>query len=293
MRGPKIDDWAQDKRQWVEQQDRNGRDPEGETYWLEFQDAFNEAYADGNRESDAVHELLKLRMQGTDLDTYNAKFSQLLLRSQWGHPDAGATKRLYQEGLPKQLWNTIIYLVHPKPDTLEEWKEAARRMHKAWMETQQTVQRRGILDGIMQTPRRTNWQQGQGQQRRRDPNAMDVDAAQTTPVRTKLTPELREKLRKAGCCFYCRQPGHMSFDCPNRPGRSGNNQRPPAKARNAEMEPTTPATANKDTTAPMPSTKFTPADFAKGFLNMSEEDRIKMHQIITGVQYESPIASDF
>ena len=33
----------------------------------------------------------------------------------------------------------------------------------------------------------------------------------------KLTPEERDRLRKMGSCFYCRQPGHMAGQCPKKP----------------------------------------------------------------------------
>jgi len=47
---------------------------------------------------------------------------------------------------------------------------------------------------------------------------MDVDKKKSTTVRTqnlpKLTPQLRDELRKKGACFRCRKPGHMSCECP-------------------------------------------------------------------------------
>src|SRR5882724_3652429 len=47
---------------------------------------------------------------------------------------------------------------------------------------------------------------------------MDVDKKKSTTVRTqnlpKLTPQIRDELRKKGACFRCRKPGHMSRECP-------------------------------------------------------------------------------
>jgi Zinc knuckle len=38
----------------------------------------------------------------------------------------------------------------------------------------------------------------------------------------KLTEEQREKLRKEGLCFYCKEKGHLAFDCPKKTGKSLN-----------------------------------------------------------------------
>ncbi len=45
----------------------------------------------------------------------------------------------------------------------------------------------------------------------KDPNAMDVDSADVRPK--KLNNEERERLRKSGSCFRCRQKGHMANQC--------------------------------------------------------------------------------
>jgi dUTP pyrophosphatase len=46
------------------------------------------------------------------------------------------------------------------------------------------------------------------------PAPMEIDTI--TPRFKKLTDEEREKLRRAGACFACRQPGHMANQCPRR-----------------------------------------------------------------------------
>lgn len=49
-------------------------------------------------------------------------------------------------------------------------------------------------------------------------DAMEVDSiSRTEPGKiAKLTPELREKLRKEGKCFFCRESGHMVKNCPKK-----------------------------------------------------------------------------
>jgi len=52
----------------------------------------------------------------------------------------------------------------------------------------------------------------------RDPNAMDVDA---------MTLEERSSLMKKGACFYCKECGHISKECPRKQNR--NYGRPPVQ----------------------------------------------------------------
>ena len=47
----------------------------------------------------------------------------------------------------------------------------------------------------------------------------------------RLTNEERETLRKKGGCFYCRQPGHMASECPQRP-----KPKPKPRFNNMEVE---------------------------------------------------------
>ena len=43
-----------------------------------------------------------------------------------------------------------------------------------------------------------------------------VITAPLTVTKTRLTPALREQLRKEGKCYYCREAGHMLANCPLR-----------------------------------------------------------------------------
>ena len=40
---------------------------------------------------------------------------------------------------------------------------------------------------------------------------------------TKLTPELRQQLIREGKCLYCRKPGHIAINCPNKQGATSPN----------------------------------------------------------------------
>jgi Zinc knuckle len=69
---------------------------------------------------------------------------------------------------------------------------------------------------------RSQWQRRFGQRGQggssssRDPNAMDVDAITT---RNPLSEEEKKWLMAEGRCFFCKQQGHMSRNCPKKPSR--------------------------------------------------------------------------
>jgi Zinc knuckle len=48
--------------------------------------------------------------------------------------------------------------------------------------------------------------------KRRDPNAMDVDAVRVL----SLEQDKKQKLRKEGKCFLCEKQGHLMRDCPKK-----------------------------------------------------------------------------
>src|SRR5882724_4470302 len=87
----------------------------------------------------------------------------------------------------KSTWDLQTHI-----DTLREWETS----HQSYQGFTPFQSRQSLSQGI----------------------PMDVDKKKSTTVRTqnlpKLTPQLREELRKKGACFRCRKPGHMSCECP-------------------------------------------------------------------------------
>ena len=57
---------------------------------------------------------------------------------------------------------------------------------------------------------------------RKDPNAMDIDVV--TRTYNTMTNEERTELMKKGLCFWCKKPGHLSRNCPDKKGKT-----PPAQ----------------------------------------------------------------
>jgi Zinc knuckle len=122
-------------------------------------------------------------------------------------------------------------------DTMPQWQQAA------WDEMRKYLAKKAILSfhpqmgnqGSLGT--RNQWQRrfgqrGQGGSASHDPNAMDVD---TISTRNPLSKEEKKWLMAEGRCFFCKQQGHMSRNCPKKPSRS--NATNPQPSRNAPPPP--------------------------------------------------------
>jgi hypothetical protein len=61
-----------------------------------------------------------------------------------------------------------------------------------------------------------------GGTKRKDPNAMEVDAIHTETTRANcLSDEERQRLLKEGRCFNCKKLGHMMCTCPDKQRMTG------------------------------------------------------------------------
>src|SRR6266852_5690971 len=89
------------------------------------------------------------------------------------------------------------------PDTLTAWTRLARKYHARWAMSR-AFRYAGKQKGGKDKPR---WNpQSSNKEKRRDPDAMDVDF-------TQLGLEERERLMKSGSCFRCKKQGHRSQEC--------------------------------------------------------------------------------
>jgi NAD-dependent SIR2 family protein deacetylase len=77
-------------------------DPKDENLWKEFEKAFDVAFTDLVDQQQAHQQLINLKMQGGDLDTYTANFNHLAKRAGFKHDKKGAME-LYKQGLNVRL----------------------------------------------------------------------------------------------------------------------------------------------------------------------------------------------
>jgi hypothetical protein len=103
------------KRGWVRETN--------EVIWNEFEAAFQAVWTDTSKKQNTYDQLMKLTMQGWDIDTYVATFNRLALAAGWALDNKGTIMR-FREGLNK--------MVHSKaldrdkiPHTMDEWKATA------------------------------------------------------------------------------------------------------------------------------------------------------------------------
>jgi hypothetical protein len=143
-------------------------------------------------------------MKGLNVDVYIATFTRLATAAEF-ELDSKALVGRFQSGLTERVHRRILNRENI-PKTLDEWKEAARKeiVRISEIDNANFKNRRFI-------PHDTNTYQNNAP-KNNAPVPMDVDA--TTIPFQKLTDADREKYRKEGRCFRCREKGHMARNCP-------------------------------------------------------------------------------
>ena len=152
-------------------------------------------------------------MSGNDIDTYNTRFNHLLTRSAWPRGDKGTMER-YRRSLQRGI-ALKIYDKTPMPQTLDEWQEAART------EVLRQAQINADL-GPNPFPRREGLRNQQRPQGGgycpRDPSLatvpMDLSMGR---LGGNLSDTDKKKLMDEGRCFYCKEKGHRTNQCPRKP----------------------------------------------------------------------------
>lgn len=164
----------------------------------ELEDSFRVFDAVGK----SIKILLGFQQKNQSTSTYVSKFKSLAMKA--GQKDAEVVagvrhennfpllQQVFKEGLRKSLLCLCLGQA-TLPRTMKEWYDLALRLDS------QTDGDRGNHN--------------------RDPNAMDIDAVQTTDKKTRwavgccLSDAEKKEHWDANLCFYCHKPNHSARDC--------------------------------------------------------------------------------
>ena len=259
IRGPLVEDWVNAQDEWLEKRvdpTVRGHLARGdEALWMEFIGNFKTAWKDTSKVQTAYDKLMKLTMEGWDVDSYNVTFNRLASAAGWEHDGQGTIAR-YRSGLRNVVHRKILDREN-WPVDMDGWQEAARKEVKRARE----IENQGLNNFRRNQQSRDsgNFLSNQRANNNARPNnnnnivPMEVDG--TTIPFQKLTDEERIQYRKEGRCFRCRQQGHMASRCPKNANRNNSNQ-----VNTTARESTTPTTTTATTTPTTPTmTTTTPS----------------------------------
>src|SRR6267142_2395406 len=137
-----INSWAKRQLDILIQKQQNNPDPNGapsETWWMDFEQAFKDAFTFTVSKETALAQLEKLIMNKGNIDTYIATFDHLLAEANFNRMDKGALE-MFKQGLNMMLKVSCIKRKH-KPVTMNEWQEAAQEEHWDYLEVQHVLGR--------------------------------------------------------------------------------------------------------------------------------------------------------
>jgi hypothetical protein len=159
-----------------------------EALWNEFETDFKSAWKDTSKTQSVYNQLMKLTMKDLDVDTYNTTFNRLAAAAEW-EPDTKGTITHYRAGLCENIHQQVINREN-LPNTMTEWKEAARKEVGRVKELQST----GLI-GLHQNQPRDQHVYQTGNQHVSHPSSnnqhvpMDVDSTNISVPFRKLTDE--------------------------------------------------------------------------------------------------------
>jgi hypothetical protein len=190
------------------------------------------------KKENAYQKLENLKMKDKLLDDYITSFNSLAVKAEWELGNKG-TINAFQTRLCPGTLNAIMNRdVWPK--TITEWQEATRRELYKYLTKKAILAHHPTQGNQENLGTRNHWQHCFGQCGQgggsfsHDPNAMDIDAINT---RNLLSEEEKRCLMAEGCCFFCKQQGHVSQGCPKKPNRPFNVPVNPQPTRNAPPPP--------------------------------------------------------
>jgi hypothetical protein len=184
--------------------------------WKEFKERITDAFKETNEEMKAREKLSSLVQRGSVAD-YKSLFITLTLDIP-GLPEH-EKKVQFHRGLKSQ----IKYLIsintkgNPYSYTLKEMMDVAENLDDTIFE-EQKAERKASKESNGYVGKKkagsASHRGGNPSNGLSGPTPMDIESVYHPP---KLTPKEREKCRREGLCFACRQKGHTSANCPQYP----------------------------------------------------------------------------
>ncbi|KAF5354394.1 hypothetical protein D9758_010794 [Tetrapyrgos nigripes] len=212
--GEKGGDWATQRITEREEDEEDTKLKEGERRWT------------------TLKEIKNTRMKGTDISSYNSIFDTYGEESDYGET---ALLDFYKAGLPRDLRKSVAG-TWPKWKDFDEYRERAMDLHLEWINKREKEGRSRPFP----TPR-TSAGPSQGRTVANVNALMNMGPGANssfTPL-PKLTTEERDRLWKLGACFACRQPGHMSNECPTFPNNTPRTAETSAPSLSSDSPPVT------------------------------------------------------
>ena len=185
--------------------------------WADFVKKFKEAFTPLNPVDNAITQMKALKQTGT-ADDYVAAFRPLAICS--GINEVAVVSDYFLSGLSKGLVRSIMS-VEKLPTDMDAYYALATRLDLQWRKGQE------ITKGT--TPEKK-------------PSTPAAPKSSNTVRLRKLDNAERDKLRREGKCFRCREAGHIAPDCP----LGGQNTQPRRQIRVAASTPANPAPAEPE-----------------------------------------------
>jgi len=104
-----------------------------QSLWNDFKADFHRAYADQDAKLMAYQKSNKLRMHGSDINSYFAEFDRLIDETGYSRSDIGVLQK-FKEGLQPSLVSEVLTHVTSAPATLATWKQKARERQTVYKE---------------------------------------------------------------------------------------------------------------------------------------------------------------
>jgi len=104
-----------------------------QSLWDNFEADFHRAYTDQDAKLTAYQKLNKLKMHGSDIDSYITEFNRLIDEAGYSRSDIGVLQK-FKEGLQPSLVREVLTHVTPAPATLAAWKQKAREWQTVYKE---------------------------------------------------------------------------------------------------------------------------------------------------------------